>query len=51
MAKRHADLDTRNPFIPSRSPVCCLADQLLMCSVALVGLVAVAIALLRQVLR
>jgi hypothetical protein len=50
MAKRRADLDIRNPFIPSRSPVCRVADQALVCGAALFGFVAALIALIRQVL-
>jgi hypothetical protein len=41
MTKTRADIDTRNPFIPSLSPACCMADLVLVFSVALVGLVAV----------
>ena len=50
MAKRPQNLDTRNPFIPSFSPVCRVADQVLLFCVALAGLVAVSASLLSQVL-
>lgn len=40
MAKRHPEIDTRNPFIPSHSPVCRLADTALLFSVALSGFLA-----------
>ena len=41
MTKRHPEIDTRNPFIPSHSPVCRLADTALLFSVALSGLLSV----------
>lgn len=50
MPKPRSEIDTRNPFIPSSSPVCRVADQVLVFSVALAGLVAGAAALFRQVL-
>jgi hypothetical protein len=40
MAKTRADIDTRNPFIPSLSPACCMAELALVFSVTLFGLVA-----------
>ncbi len=39
-----------NPFIPSRSPVCRLADWLLIFGLAIAGLVAAIAALISQVL-
>lgn len=48
MTKRRAEIDTRNPFIPSFSPVCRVADQVLLFSVALGGLAAVVAALIGQ---
>ncbi len=50
MAKKHPEIDTRNPFIPSFSPVCRAADQVLLFCVALAGLVAAIASLLAQVL-
>jgi hypothetical protein len=41
MTKKRVEIDGKNPFIPSLSPVCCMADLVLVFSVALVGLVAV----------
>lgn len=40
MTKHQPEIDTRNPFIPSLSPVCRLADTALLFSVALSGLLA-----------
>lgn len=39
----------RNPFIPSRSPVCRAADQVLMFSVALAGCAAVIAVFVKQI--
>ncbi len=50
MTKRQPKIDTRNPFIPSHSPVCRAADTVLLFSVALFGCMAGVAALLRQVL-
>ncbi len=50
MTKRRAEIGTRNPFIPSLSPVCRAADQVLLFCVALAGVVAAVTALLSQVL-
>lgn len=50
MSKRRSEVDTRNPFIPSSSPVCRVADQVLVFSVALAGVVAGVAAILKQVL-
>lgn len=49
MAKRQREIDIRNPFIPSLSPVCRVADQGLLFCVALAGLVAVVASFLSQV--
>lgn len=49
MTKARPEIDSQNPFIPSFSPVCRVADQVLMFSVALVGLVAAIIAVAQQV--
>ncbi|WP_461522662.1 hypothetical protein [Rhizobium leguminosarum] len=40
MTKKRVEIDGRNPFIPSFSPVCCVADLVLLFSVALLGLAA-----------
>lgn len=48
MTKTRAEFDSRNPFIPSSSPVCRVADLVLLFSVALAGLVAAAVALFVQ---
>ncbi|CAH0339614.1 hypothetical protein [Rhizobium sp. CECT 9324] len=48
MTKTRAEIDSRNPFIPSSSPVCRVADLVLLFSVALAGLVAAAVALFVQ---
>lgn len=40
MTKKRVEIDGRNPFIPSFSPVCCMADLVLLFSVALGGLAA-----------
>lgn len=47
MAKRRSEIDMRNPFIPASSPVCRLAETALMFCVALAGLAAAVIALVR----
>ncbi|WP_200847855.1 hypothetical protein [Rhizobium sp. 18055] len=46
MTKKRVEIDGRNPFIPSLSPVCCTADLVLLFSVALGGLVAAVAALI-----
>lgn len=48
MSKRHGEID-HNPFIPSSSPVCRVADTVLVYCVALFGLAAAVLALCRQV--
>jgi hypothetical protein len=45
MTKTRAEIDSRNPFIPSSSPVCRVAELALLFSVALAGLVAAVVAL------
>ncbi|WP_281288946.1 hypothetical protein [Rhizobium straminoryzae] len=40
----------KNPFIPSRSPICRVADWLMIFGLAIAGLVAVIAALLSQVM-
>lgn len=44
MTKKRAEIATRNPFIPSLSPACRVADLVLVFSVALAGLAAVSAA-------
>ncbi|NLS00214.1 hypothetical protein HGP17_25595 [Rhizobium sp. P38BS-XIX] len=46
MTKKRAEIDGRNPFIPSFSPTCRLADLALMFSVALAGLAAAVAAII-----
>lgn len=46
MAKKQPEID-RNPFIPARDPVCQVADTLLIFSIALAGVSAVILALLK----
>lgn len=50
MAKTPSEVDIRNPFIPSLSPACRLADTALLFCVALFGLAAAGAALLAAVL-
>lgn len=47
-SNRTGEFDMRNPFIPSRSTICRLADTALIFGVAAAGLVAVIAATLRQ---
>lgn len=49
-AKPRGEFDLRNPFIPSLSPVCRLADTALLFCVVLISLTAAGVALIRQVL-
>ncbi|PTM92856.1 hypothetical protein C7449_107270 [Mycoplana dimorpha] len=49
MTKRQREFDTRNPFIPARSPVCNAAQTALLFCVALAGLVAALISLAIQI--
>ncbi|WP_200959548.1 hypothetical protein [Rhizobium sp. Root1203] len=49
MTKTHTKIGARNPFIPSYSPVCQLADWLLLSSVVLSGLVGGLAAIARQI--
>ena len=49
MTKLRPEIDSSNPFIPSHSPVCRLADQMMIVSVVLSGLVAAIIAVAQQV--
>lgn len=49
MTKARPEIDVRNPFIPSFSPVCRVADQLLVFSVGLAGLAAALSVLVQQV--
>ncbi|MGC4409579.1 MULTISPECIES: hypothetical protein [Rhizobium] len=49
MPKEQRKIDNRNPFIPSLSPVCRLADAALLFSVVLFGLVAAGAVVLRQI--
>lgn len=48
MSKTQAEFDGSNPFIPSSSPVCRLADTALVFWVALIGLSAAVIAVIRH---
>ena len=50
MSKKQPEVDIRNPFIPSLSPVCRLADTALLFCVALFGLAAAGAALIAEVL-
>lgn len=50
MPKRRAEIGTRNPFIPSLSPVCRVADQVLLFFVALAGLAAAVASFVSRVL-
>lgn len=51
MAKTLREIDARNLFIPSSSPVCRAADTALLFCVAVFGLAAAVIAVLRQVVE
>lgn len=51
MAKVTDKIDTRNPFIPSTSPICRMADTALIFGVAAAGLLAVLVSLAMQVVR
>jgi len=49
MTKTHTKIGARNPFIPSYSPVCQLADWLLISSAILTGLIAGIAVITRQI--
>lgn len=51
MPKPHVKIDMGNPFIPSREPICRIADTALIFAVAVAGVVAVAVAVLRQLMQ
>lgn len=50
MTNRHTEIVMKNPFIPSFSPICRVADTVLLFAISAAGLIAVSIALVRQVL-
>ncbi|WP_337267094.1 hypothetical protein [Oryzifoliimicrobium ureilyticus] len=47
--KEQPEIDVRNPFIPSSSSVCRLADLVMMTGMLLIGITAVLLALLSKV--
>lgn len=47
MTKKQPEID-RNPFIPARDPVCRMADTLLIFSIALAGVSAAFITIIKQ---
>ena len=49
MTKPQAKIDMQNPFIPSREPICRIADTALIFAVAVAGVAAVAAAVIRQI--
>lgn len=49
MSKVRPETDVPNPFIPSSSPVCRVADTALLFCVALAGLAAAGVSLIRQI--
>lgn len=49
MTKRQAKIDMQNPFIPSRKPICRMADTVLIFAISVAGVAAVAAAALRQI--
>jgi hypothetical protein len=49
MTKPQANIDMQNPFIPSREPICRIADTALVFAVAAAGAAAVAAAVVRQI--
>lgn len=49
MTKPQVKIDMQNPFIPSRQPICRMADTALIFAVTVAGVVAVAAALIRQI--
>jgi hypothetical protein len=50
MTNRHTEIVTKRPFIPSFSPICRVADMVLLFAISLAGLAAALIVLIRQVL-
>ncbi len=48
MTKTHRKIGARNPFIPSYSPACQLAERLLVGSITIAGIAAAIIAVARQ---
>jgi hypothetical protein len=50
MTNRQTEIVMKNPFIPSFSPICRVADTVLLFGISVAGLVAASIVLVRQVL-
>lgn len=50
MTNRHTEIVTKSPFIPSFSPICRVADTVLLFAISAAALVAALIVLIRQVL-
>lgn len=48
MTKTHRKIGARNPFIPSLSPVCQLANHFLICSITVAGIAAAIAAVAHQ---
>lgn len=48
MTKTHRKIGVRNPFIPSYSPACQLAERLLVSSITVAGIAAAILAVARQ---
>lgn len=49
-SKERPEIDARNPFIPSLNPTCRVVDQMLLFWVALAGLAAAGVVLIKQVI-
>jgi hypothetical protein len=50
MTNRQAKIVMKNPFIPSLSPICRVADNVLLFAISAAGLAAALIVLIKEVL-
>lgn len=50
MTDRHTEIVSQSPFIPSLSPICRVADTVLLFAICAAGLLAALIVVIRQVL-
>jgi hypothetical protein len=51
MTKQQVKIDMQNPFIPSREPICRIADIALIFAVSVAGVAAAAAAVIRQIVQ